>query len=293
MNTVLRKMMLELNHTIKLTDVQEQFNNSLLSLNREVLPGLKNMEDVAKLDNLKISDLPEISIFNRNSEIKAKDLKGLIKGIISAINGMEKQSNDINGLIPEVLTDVISKDVLTVKQATLLNVINNYNTVSLYTLDLLLYLITITDVKVNGSENEMVKPKIAEIKLNMSAYGEILAFFNKNKNIAKDIVKLSNDKVLIDSKDKGTLNILNINHFKMNITGFIGNPIYHVRMWLVDLEMDRYEVLTEKKKLLELKVLDLKAKKDGEVNPKLTKAIDHYENKLSAVEAEMRKVEEK
>lgn len=292
MEAILRNMLNEMKHTVKRSDVQSQFNYSLLSLNNDVMPGLKSMDDLVKLDNIRLSDLPEFSVFNRNSGIKAKDIKGLIKGMVSIISSMERQSNDIGGLIETILPEIISKDIITVRQATLLNVINNYNSVALFTLDLLLYLVTLSDVKINDVENDMVKPKIAEIRTDMVTYGNILAFFNNNTKIAKDIVKVSTDKLLIDGKDISAINVLSSNSHKMHISGFIGNPIYHVRMWLVDLEMSYYEYLKEKKKLLELKILDLKAKNDGEHNPKLTKSIAYYENKLGNVEHSMRNIEE-
>jgi len=292
MNEALRELILGLNHTVKQSDVHEQFNNTLLAINNEVMPGLKSMNDLIKLDNIKIADLPEFGMFNKASEIKAKDLKGLVAGITKILTIMEKESNDVTGLIEKELPELISRDIITVKQATILNIVNNYNSVALYTLDLLMYLVTLSDVKINHVSNDMVKPKVQEIRVNMVKYANILKFFANTKNISKTVSKLSNDRVIADGKDNGTLSVINPSGLTMKISGFIGNPIYHVKMWLVDRQMNRYEVLKEKKRLLELKIMDLKSRSAGENNAKLEKSIQYYEDKLSNVEYKMRKVEE-
>lgn len=75
------------------------------------------------------------------------------------------------------------------------------------------------------------------------------------------------------------------------VASFIGNPIYHLRLLLVDLEMLRLETLKERKRVLELKVLELKQKETtGKVDPKLKNQIQYYEEKITKVNIKMDKI---
>jgi len=59
---------------------------------------------------------------------------------------------------------------------------------------------------------------------------------------------------------------------------FIGNPIYHLRLFLVDLQSLRLEKLKEDKRLLELRILELK---QGDKDGKLKQQISYFEDKLN------------
>ena len=75
-----------------------------------------------------------------------------------------------------------------------------------------------------------------------------------------------------------------------NITkNFIGNPIYHLRLFLIDLESLRLERLKDEKSLLELRILELKNEdRDGT----LSKQISYFENKLNKLDMKIKKLSE-
>ena len=66
--------------------------------------------------------------------------------------------------------------------------------------------------------------------------------------------------------------------------GFIGNPIYHIRKFLVDLEVNKYEKLKDEKRLVELKPQKLKLEQANKNDPNLDKQIKYYEDKLEKIE---------
>jgi len=67
---------------------------------------------------------------------------------------------------------------------------------------------------------------------------------------------------------------------------FIGNPIYHIRLFLIDIDLLKLERLKEKKRLLELRLLELQGKND----PKIKKQIEYYEDKLNKLELKIEKL---
>jgi hypothetical protein len=62
-------------------------------------------------------------------------------------------------------------------------------------------------------------------------------------------------------------------------------------MWLVDREMDKYESLKDTKKLIELRINELKLKERETRDPKLEKQIEYYEDKLASIEYEIKNIE--
>ena len=69
---------------------------------------------------------------------------------------------------------------------------------------------------------------------------------------------------------------------------FIGNPIYHIRMLLVDLTELRLEKYRNEVRLLELRILELKSKDTDK--PEIRKAISFYEDKVTALRLKIDKL---
>jgi len=109
----------------------------------------------------------------------------------------------------------------------------------------------------------------------------VTGFMTKTFKI-KNIFTLSFIKQALGLKSDKTVTAKNI---QMN---FIYNPIYHIRLFLVDLEELRLERLKDSKRLLELRLLELKNRANTENDPKLKEAITYYENKLEKID---RKIE--
>ena len=70
---------------------------------------------------------------------------------------------------------------------------------------------------------------------------------------------------------------------------FIGNPIYHLRLFLIDLNTLRLDRLKTEKSLLELRILELK---EGANNPRLSSQIGYYENKLNKLDMKIKRLSE-
>lgn len=88
---------------------------------------------------------------------------------------------------------------------------------------------------------------------------------------------------------KYVLGIINI--FKTSKRKFVGNPIYHLLKLLADFEVNRYQALKDRKKYLELKIMELKAKENGEDSEKVRKMLEYYENELAKTEAKIKAIE--
>jgi len=75
-----------------------------------------------------------------------------------------------------------------------------------------------------------------------------------------------------------------------NVTkNFIGNPIYHLHLFIVDIQVLRLERLKDEKSLLELRILELRQE---DTDGKLKQQIAYYENKLNKLDMKIRRLSE-
>lgn len=290
----IKKLLESMNHTIRKNDVLEHINVTMLSLNNEVIP---MVDELLKLfdnkNNLSMERLPELSNLNRDT-FKSKDIKSFVNSIYNTLKNLNSISGEFIGVVDKEIPDLLGRDVCTIKQAYILNIITNITNFTLYSADIVLYIINLIDNKINDTTLPYIKFKLMEIRTDISKYGKLLMLFKDSKTLISEIGKLSKDRLLVDSIDNGTINMISsFNKSKIPLVMFIGNPIYHVKMWLVDRTINKYEILKEKKKLTELKILELKARQAGENDPKIRKAIEYHEDKLEAIEYKIRKIEEK
>jgi len=70
---------------------------------------------------------------------------------------------------------------------------------------------------------------------------------------------------------------------------FMGNPIYHLRLFMIDLESLRLERLKDESSLLELRILELK---NEDTDGILRKQISYFENKLNKLDMKIKRLSE-
>jgi len=279
-----------MNHTTKKEDVLTNIKRTFDNLNNEVLPTLSNViENVGNSDVIKKNN--NIKLLAISAGIKSKDNKDTLVKLKAILTNIAKNDDLVEKLVNDKLPDVVTDKTVTVRDLAILKLASDLSNLTLFTLDFL-YMI-LTDPK----DSDFPKIKFQLIKDGMSDYGILIKtysdkFTKKIETIGKiadlpletDEHKSSFFEKLLGKEGKVT-NLPNVNNF-------VGNPIYHIRLWLVDREVKKYENLKDKKKLLELKVLELKAKEANEgENPKLKKQIEYYEDKISSVEYEIAKIE--
>jgi primosomal protein N'' len=78
----------------------------------------------------------------------------------------------------------------------------------------------------------------------------------------------------------------------LSAQGLILNPIYHVRMVYTEWQVARYDAAKEERKMLEYQILDMKNEMEGKSDPKLEKALEYTEDRLSRLNYKIEKIEE-
>lgn len=287
MITSLKQLINNMHHTFTKDDVIKTTEQIFANLNNEVIPTLETLinSDVKKLQE---SGLLKLVI--TQSGIRAKDNRdGLVK-IKGAFVVVNKEYNNVIKLLNNELNDNITDKSITAKEAAILKMINDIGALSAYMFDLMYLVLLGTD------ETSYPKIKLTKIKENLGTFTEAFKVYNNNyPKLIKTLGKVSNETINInDGKDSHYDLLLSKTGKLVNLPiakGFVGNPIYHVRMWLLDRDIKKYESQKDKKRLIELKLTELKLEESHQSNEKLKKQIAYYEDKLSDIEYDIEQFE--
>lgn len=203
--------------------------------------------------------------------------------------------------ISDSINDTIMSQALTAYKINLLRCVPHYYFMTRYALDLLnfLYIKEIEHAKLETGKGYAINKKQEEFLVKnawmfsrlISLYGSDPDHFKKqseslsNVTVPKDAVE---EVVQQFSSDK--LDIFN------NLpNGFIGSPIYSIRLVFAQWEADRYRSLKNKRKLLELRLLHLKLQKEQGISDSnieseiiyLQQTVTDMDFKLTKIEAEL------
>lgn len=282
-------------HTTKKEDVLKVTEFGFNNLVDNVIPALN--EVIEKTDINKSKEAPFVMNICRIAGIKAKDASdGMVK-IKAGLEEIAKERNTFIALVTSELSNVITDKTITAKDTTILRIVNDINAMNSFVLDFIYMLI------VDKATTDLPAIKLKNIHDDSFSFAEAFKVYANPKFaiMLKDIKEVSTAS--LDFKEHindGNESMLNLMLSKTGKTinlpvakGFINNPIYHVRMWLIDREIEKYESLKDKKRLIELRVMELSLKEKGENDPALKKQIEYYENELSKLEYTIAKIESK
>jgi hypothetical protein len=271
-------------HTIEKDALLEELEFTGKILEEVVIPTFELMaRSVTNIEKKK-----ELSFLFTYLDIKDnKGQKYLLEELVKFSKEIRTSVDKLESITQSELPDYVTDKTMTAKTAGIIGTVTNFSSLAIFLQDLSLYLIYLY------TDNDMFyKAKEKSIRLLIPTFGEVYDKYRGNlKNVLKDLNKLSNTEV-------GNIETFKIasskfdKKFNLPVNGFIGNPIYYVRLWITDLKISRYEYLKDKKKLVELKLMELKMKQNGENSPKLEKQIEYYEEKLSAIEYKISSYEE-
>ena len=257
------------------------------SLENEVLPALdvfisSNIKALSKNKFLSNS-FSLMGIKSSNSLDGVKELRDMFQDIMSYEQKMDKLILNMNNVLLDKNTSL--------KDGTIVRVIEDLTFMSLYVLDFLYYSI------LDESDTNFTKMKIEVIKNELPEFIKLVKYYNKNiKNILDEILELPDVPVSISQTDSSSMLDTFLKKIKKisfipTANGFVGNPIYHFRMWLVDREIRKYEALKDRKEALELRLMELRYQESGSTDENIKERIAYFEEKISKIEYEIAKIE--
>ena len=255
------------------------------------------------------------SLRSEKKHIKLK--AGVSKGIMSTFSSHYKgkgKSHIVEALdeaLPNVITNMktvrdnldssLEADVitagLTAEKATLIRIAEHGAFMTDYCLDLISCVISDEVEEKSDIKNDDIPPiKLRKLTENAANFGILLNTYSVDPKLFKD--KINTIPPVTFNADtatliRGTYGESSLDPFNAILThGFTGNPVYHLRMVWEEYQNKRYRAKADKKKMLELKVLQLKHLTEGRNDPKVESQIKYIQNRINELEYEMEKMKE-
>lgn len=247
----------------------------------------KNMEDVF------------YQKFNRGSMPKQTNF---IVDIERRLENLTANATYVEDQIESTFENIVFKDGMTARKAILLRAAEHLSFLSRFCLDLLnyVYMVESKAAGLNPEESEyssdLSPMEITHIQKNISTFAMLMGDYGQeNKTFVKIIGEIPD--VHVNEKTSAavaaTFKESTLDPFKTpQVHGFIGNPIYHLRLIITQWQASRYEANKNKKKMLELRLLHLELLKEGKNDPKLEQEIEYNRKRVVKIDRYLREVEE-
>lgn len=213
------------------------------------------------------------------------------------LKNVDTQTTTLENLIDDYFSNDIIRESVTFLGCNLIQFQEALAFVTRYSRKLLLYVIT---EEVRAADPSQVDERaILQGEINW-LYSKRESFFQALHIVSlqpKEVEeKIRNVPDIIATKD----NIDQVNAMVgMSRTdpfsfGFISarmNPIFYVRKWLVEGQVEAYKEAQEERKQLECRILQLKNQDEGKQDPKLQQAIEYNEQRLHRIQATIAEME--
>ena len=270
------------NKPISGSSVRSTLDSTLTAISADVLPALKA---ISKSDELFKSERARILVRIAGSlELRKPTAEGLVAELVSFFKDVVAEGNALIDMIDSSVNDKVFLTMSNAKELAIIKTVNDLSSITLYTIDLMYYVASTEDTNMPKVRNQQVVDGVPSYRTMLRAY---IRDFDKR---VKDMSKVSTNRIDMDAgvsmMDRLLAKQGKLLDFPL-VDGFINNPIYHIRMYFVDRDVKKYEVLKEKKVLLEHKLLDLKLRAAGKHDDRLAGQIEYYEDKVSGIEYEL------
>ncbi len=269
-----------------------------------------------------IEHYSSLGVVIKDAPIQAKQSKDLIKDIYKDLDKskvkLSRNSNlgqdvvtlmsnaKVNGEyvlkeISDSINDTIMSQALTAYKSNILRTVPHFYFITRYALDLLnyLYIKEVEHSKMETGKGYNVNKKQEEFLVkNAWLFSRLIALYGSDPaHFKKQVESLSDVTIPKDSVEEAVQQFSGdqLDIFNNLPQGFIGSPIYSIRLVFAQWEADRYRSLKNKRKLLELRLLHLKLQKEQGVSDSnieseiiyLQQSVTDMDFKLAKIEAEL------
>lgn len=270
---------------VKRNDLENEIDDIYSNIRVNIKPTIDLIIALSKKKNIKLS---EISFLDKTSlAADFKDVSKLVIKINSVLDGILANRDDLEDYVSKI-PNSISTTGITTNQALSINVIDNLRFFIEMTGDILLYIAE----QYNGTDDSAFTVKITRLKKNLLYdYYNILTGYSNFKTVIVDLdnMVINNNNDMIESvlSEKDVNVVGRTEHL---VKGFIGNPIYHIRIWFVNRDIANIKVLEKKREYVELLLAELELKQSNQYDATIEASIDNAKALINEYEDKIEKL---
>jgi hypothetical protein len=285
---------------ISKNDVLEDIRITKQELEVTTIPIAKQAAEhfkIAKIKSQNAKDL--INIFFRNYDLKkqsatvnfASEIHDRLSIVLKNLIFVEKQFEQTTN--PDIIAEGI-----TIKKAVMLRSIDQINFISRFTLDFItvVYQDETQELQEQSEETIGVSKAIKDrVDRQIALYGSLLSIYGDEKFDFEKRFDSIPDVILTERTQEAVTSTYGESKLDPigapSLAGFIGNPIYHVRLLVAEWQANRYKAMKDKKKMLEMRLLYLQLAQENKSDAKLEQEIAYIQSRIDKIEYSMAKIE--
>jgi hypothetical protein len=238
------------------------------------------------------------NIFYRNFDKKTTE-KNFVLEITKALPNVLANLNIVNEKLEDTLEADVIKDGMSAVKTILVRAADQISFISRHSVNLLT-LVYAEETNVLHDEGapdsfQLTPMQIKTINKDLPTFASLLAVYSeKPEEFAKKLLAVPD--IIVNSKNYSTVSSAfkesDIDPFGTGLlVGFDNNPIYRIRMLYAEWQADRYAAFKDKKRMLELRLLNLKNANSGKADMQVEKEIDYLQSRIDTLEYKMAKIE--
>lgn len=285
--------------SINKSDLEADFDLSLESLSTitDTYISLNEVNKVTKFNNKENQEL--IKTFYKEVEkaklkTKLSTNKNFPGDILLLVNNLGINGKVLKKEVEDISNEVIITQAISSVKSNVVRAVSHYYFMTKYLLDFANY-IYIGEAEQAGLEFEkdgvLNKKQIESIEKNMWIFARLIAVYGNEPKSFLDNLKAIEDIGILKEDDVDYTHKIDL--FNNLPDGFIGSPIYSIRLVFAQWEADRYKQLKDKKKLLELRQLHLRVlKESGKSDASVEKEMTYLQKRITDIDYKITKIED-
>lgn len=284
---------------LKKESILEDLRVSLDSYDKNLTPVLDKITALHK-DKFKSQNARDLNdAFNRAYKGAIKGRPNMLLTLKEASSNIRVNADFVVKCLEEILESNVIPDGITSRKATMIRLAKQITFLVEYSLDLMNVILTNEAIHLNSELQESMevsKGAMIRVEKNLIRFAYAVADFSKKPDDFVKLYKKMKDIYVGGSNSKNAAaaaSEIEIDPYDSRLVHNVAyNPIYHVRMAIAGWQARRYQNAKEKKKLLELRVLQLKAEYDNKKDPKILNEINYTQNRVDKIDRELHEVDE-
>lgn len=223
--------------------------------------------------------------------------EGFVVGSLHFFVDLPAKLDVLDAMVLEMFAKDVTKDTITFRKASIIQYLEAVRFATKYaTHSLLRHLALETNATLKSQEEETLSPaEKAWLDNNQAGYFQTLKILAQHPKDLKQLLEEIPDVSVIPEKYevmRQTIGAHRLDPLKMGLVAPHANPIYHLRMVYTEWQVKNYQSQVEEKRLLELRLLNLKEAYQGKRDARLGQLIEYSEGRVQNLQAKIRKMEE-
>ena len=265
-------------------------------LEKSVVPAFDDAAKYFKSEKIKDKEATDAAaVFYRNYK-GSRINKHVVLELQEKMDNVVKNLAFVADQNDDLLERDVLKDGLTAKKAILVRSAEQLSFIARFSMDFLNYIYMCETKASDGAVHDLVPAQLTALKNNIPNFAAIFGLFAQEPTKFQAAFDSMPD-VIVNDKTYASLAAVYADD-KLDplqvllVQGFQGNPIYHLRLIVAEWQADRYKLMKDKKRMLELRLLNLKMLNEKNPDPKVEQEITYIQNRVETMEYKMKKMED-